>query len=216
MVEVCIWGRAADEEASELGRWFPYAKLQAVRSFGDLASCASWIQSRLRNLIVWQGSEGTLIALVRYGKLAFDIGGAVDHVDKDIDMKIFVRSQEDFLQKYLCISSSLQKLKWTCTAPSYIVEDAGEPWFFECSLARTDGGVETFGSAVELHVGRFFVAGDSIRMARNCTAQFCKQYSRELGSVKDLWMPPIKCRAYDTAPLKEQKGCRSFWGLCTS
>ena len=150
-------------------------------------------------------SEGTLIALVRYGKMAFDLGGAVDHVDKDIDMKIFVRSQLEFLLKKKCITSYLENLKnggWSCSEPVYVSDSptgTGEPWFFGCIVSRREGGFETFGSTVELHVGRFFVAGDTIRMARNCSTNgFCRKLQDELGSVKRLWLPAAKCRAYDT------------------
>ena len=87
-------------------------------------------------------SEGTLISLLRYGKLAFDLGGVVDHVDKDIDMKIFVRSQAEFLLKLDCIVSYLQRSSgkgwtWACSPPNYgttLPEDNGEPWFFPVSL----------------------------------------------------------------------------------
>ena len=152
-------------------------------------------------------SEGTLIALLRYGKLAFDLGGVVDHVDKDIDMKIFVRSQAEFLLKLECIVSYLQGRRgkgwsWACSPPNYgttLPEDNGEPWFFSCVLARRDGGLETFGSSVDVGFARFFIAGDSLRMALNCSKNsYCQKLRQEAGSVKEFLLPLGKCKAYDT------------------
>lgn len=148
-------------------------------------------------------TDGTLIALLRYGRIALDIGGFVDHVDKDIDLMFFVRTQAEFYLKLECIVSYLlsrndKGWSWWCSGALQEPEGAGELWTFKCVLSRRDGGLETFGSSVDVAFFRFFVAGDSLRTARNCSRDhLCPIKQRELGSVKSLWLPLGKCKAYD-------------------
>ncbi|CAE7347226.1 unnamed protein product, partial [Symbiodinium necroappetens] len=196
-----VWWEAQNLTGSLFRPWSYHIPFKRALKQAIAAMNACGLQRR------FVPSEGTLIALLRYGKLAFDLGGVVDHVDKDIDMKIFVRSQAEFLLKLECIVSYLQGRSgkgwsWACSPPNYgttLPEDNGEPWFFSCVLARRDGGLETFGSSVDVGFARFFIAGDSLRMALNCSKNsYCQKLRQEAGSVKEFLLPLGKCKAYDT------------------
>ncbi|CAE8610962.1 unnamed protein product [Polarella glacialis] len=150
---------------------------------------------------------GTLIALLRYGALSGDLGrGVVDLVDKDIDIQVLVQTQEEFETISQCVHNQLNDLNkgWRCIPEpikGYKPEPDWSPWLYECVKHVLDEKRDPFVSYVEIQLFRYFVVDDHLELQLNCFAETCLNFTREKGSVSNMWYPQGACDAYgDTIP----------------